>query len=329
MSPMPPETSIFGLAEFASAYAPLLELLYARSNASRWNVPAEDFAAALYRSAARHFGATQLSPGAAQSYLEQLHLEELALACALRRGSEAAWEHFVANYRPPLQAAARAIVGAAGEARACELADSLYAELYGLDRAGGARKNSLLDYFHGRSKLATWLRAVLAQRHVDALRVSQRTESLDDEATPSRVASHARAYGATENVDPDRARLLPRLFEAISEALAALPASDRLLLSLYYVQESTLAQIARLRGVHEATLSRRLQTVRTELRHSLECALARGSAAQNGRPAVKGLSPAEIRRCLDYVLQDGQLDFTGDLTAALADHPVPRRGEAK
>jgi RNA polymerase sigma factor (sigma-70 family) len=324
MLPMTPETSIFGLAEFLSAYAPLWESLYARSNASRWNVPAEDFAAALCRSAARHFGARQPPSTAAQSYLEQLHLEDLALACALRRGSEAAWEHFIANYRPVLQAAARAIVGAGGVARARELADSLYAELYGLDRSGGARKNSLLDYFHGRSKLATWLRAVLAQRHVDALRVSQRTESLDGEETPSRAASPPHAYGAPENIDPDRVRLLPRLFEAISEALAALPAPDRLLLSLYYLQESTLAQIARLRGVHEATVSRRLQNIRFELRRNVECVLATGGAAQNGRPSEKGLSPAEIRRCLDYVREDGSFD----LTAALAENSLPS-GEAK
>ena len=324
MSAMPPETSIFGFAEFLSACAPLLESLYARSNAGRWKVPSDEFAAALYRSALRHFGSTKPAPAAAQSYFEALHLEDLALACALRRGSEAAWEHFVASYRPQLQAAARAIVGAGGEARACELADSVYAELYGLDRAGGARKNSLLDYFHGRSKLATWLRTVLAQRHVDALRASQRTVSLDDEKAPRSVDRH-RANDAGDSIDPDRARLLPRLFEAISESLAALGASDRLLLSFYYVQELTLAQIARLRGVHEATMSRRLQIIRDELRQSVESVLARGSAAQNGRPAAKALSPSEIRRCLDYVLEDGPLD----LTAALAEKAMRGRGKTK
>lgn len=325
MSAMPPETSIFERAEFLSANAALLESLYVRSKAARWAVPSEEFAAALCRSAQRHFGAKKPAPDAAQSYLQALHLEDLALACALRRGSEAAWEYFVANYRPQMQAAARAIVGAGGEARARELADSLYAELYGLDRAGGARKNSLLDYFHGRSKLATWLRTILAQRHVDALRASRRTESLDDETSPSRLTGLDRGYGAFESIDPDRARLLPRLFEAISEALAALPAADRLLLSFYYVQELTLAQIARLRGVHEATISRQLQNIRLELRQRVESVLARGRAAQNGRPAAKALSPAEIRRCLDYAMGDGSFD----LTAALSEKVVRGRGEAK
>jgi RNA polymerase sigma-70 factor (ECF subfamily) len=325
MRAMSPGTSTFGLAEFLTAYAPLLESLYVRSNAARWNVPREEFAAALCRSGSRHFGDGQPALGAAEAYFQALHLADLAFACALRRGCEAAWEQFVADYRPVLRAAARAIAGAGREAQARELADSLYAELYGVDRSGGARKSSLLDYFHGRSKLATWLRTVLAQRHVDALRALQRTESLDDENAPHLAAGLENATSAFENIDPDRARLLPRLFEAVTEALAALPAPDRLLLSLYYVQELTLAQIARLRGVHEATVSRRLQNIRVELRHSVEFVLAKGGAGQNGRPAVKGLSSTEIRRCLDYALEDGPLN----LTAALEGNSPPETGEGK
>lgn len=321
---MPPEASTSGFAEFLTAYASLLESLHLRSNAGRWTVSYEEFAAALYRSAAHRFGTGQPTAEAAESFLRALHLEDLALACALRRGSEPAWEQFVAEYRPVLQAAARAIVGAGGEARARELADSLYAELYGLDRWGGDRKKSLLDYFHGRSTLATWLRSVLAQRHVDALRASQRIESLDDQ----RIASGVRLESANklfENIDPDRARLLPRLVEAISEALMALPAPDRLLLSLYYVQGLTLAQIARMRDVHEATASRRLQNIRCELRERVECVLARGSAAHASRAGAKGLSPTEIRRCLDYALED----WSFDLTPTLAENAVAGRNEGK
>ena len=323
---MPPEASLSELQEFLAAHASLLESVYVRSNAARWNVTYREFAAALYRSAAHHFGASQPGPEAAASYLHGLHVEDLALACALRGGSEAVWEKFVADYRPVLQASARAIVGAGGEARAYELADSLFAELYGIDRAGGARKTSLLDYFHGRSKLATWLRSVLAQRHVDGLRSSRRLDSLDDEQPAGAgVEQPDRLESASEHADPDRARLLPRLAETIPEALAALPSSDRLLLSLYYVHGLTLAQIARMRGVHEATASRRLQNIRHELREHIEAVLAKGSAAQNGRPGSKGLSTAEIRRCLDYVLED----WSFDLSSALAVDAAPGRTERK
>ena len=55
-----------------------------------------------------------------------------------------------------------------------EIADSLYAELYGVNRA----RRSLLLSFSGRSSLATWLRAVLCQRFVDRIRAQRRLEPL-------------------------------------------------------------------------------------------------------------------------------------------------------
>ena len=320
---MTPEVSVSEFLAFLAAHASLLESLYLRSKAPGWKVTYEEFATALYRSAVQRFGTARPAAELAKSYFQALYLEDLALACALRNGSEPAWEEFVKDYRPVLQALARAIVGPGGEARARELADSLYAELYGLDRSGNVRKNSLLDYFHARSRLATWLRSVLAQRHVDALRASRRLEPLDDE-TASRGVGVERAI-AVENMDPDRARLLPQLVEAISEALAALPAPDRLLLSLYYVQGMTLAHIARIRDVHEATASRRLQNIRRELREHIECVLARGITAHDGRPGAKGLSPTEIRRCLDYAMED----WSFDLSSILAEKAVRARTEGK
>jgi RNA polymerase sigma factor (sigma-70 family) len=320
---MPLVVSTPGFTEFLVAYTSLLESLHLHSKAAHWNVSYEEFASALYRSAMHRFGTEQM-PAEVENYLRTLHVEDLALACALRRGSEPAWEKFVADYRPALKAAARSIVGAGGDERAQELADSIYAELYGISPSGGIRKNSLLDYFHGRSKLRTWLRSVLAQRYVDVLRVSQRIESLDDENAKRRGANPEPANSGFESIDPDRARLLPRLVEAISEALAALPASDRLLLSLYYVQGMTLAQIACMRGFHEATASRRLQNIRLELRRMIEHSLAENSPSQAGRATTKGLSAAEIHRCLDYM----QEEWSFDLTSTLAGSPARVKGDA-
>jgi len=319
---MPPETTADGLAEFLAAHAALLESLHAQAGAERLSVSSQEFAAALYRSASYRFGTALPADETLQAYLRALHLEDLALVCALRRGSEPAWNEFVAQYRPLLYAAARAIVGAAGEARARELADSLYAELYGIDRAGGQRTRALLDYFHGRSKLSTWLRTILAQRHVDALRAGQRTDSLDAEQTPQHTrGTEARATAAPMLDAPDRNRLLPPVRAAVSSALAALPAPDRLLLSLYYLKEMTLAQIASLRGVHEATVSRQLERLRTDLRRGIETALATGRPAADGRAAQRGLSPAEIKLCLAYVLEDWPFDLGRALATSNAPAP--------
>src|SRR5471032_2333407 len=112
------------------------------------------FADALDASAER--GCADRDSRALERCLSALHLEDLALACACAAGDEGAWEHFVLEHRPLLYRAADAIDPGGG---ARELADSLYADLFGLrDREG--ERQSLFRYFHGRSRLSTWLRAV-------------------------------------------------------------------------------------------------------------------------------------------------------------------------
>ena len=71
-----------------------------------------------------------------------------------------------------------------------DLADALYAELFGLTERDGARR-SHFEYFHGRSSLATWLRAVLAQRSVDRARAARRLAPLPDEEPPASPAAVA------------------------------------------------------------------------------------------------------------------------------------------
>ena len=124
----------------------------------------------------------------------------------------AAWAYFLECHRPGLRAAARVI---AGDADGAELADSIYAELYGLEERDGTRR-SLFDYFHGRSRLSTWLRSIIAQRNVDRLRAARRLRSLDDEEHP--VPEPATAAPPP---DPDRARFA-RLAQ---DALAAAPSA--------------------------------------------------------------------------------------------------------
>src|SRR4029079_14180055 len=100
-----------------------------------------------------------------------------ALARPWAEGTEPAWDRFVRDYRPVLYRAADALDPSGG---ARELADSLYGDLYGVQVRGSDRR-SLFRYFQGRSSLATWLRAVLAQRYVDRLRAGRRLTPLPDD----------------------------------------------------------------------------------------------------------------------------------------------------
>jgi RNA polymerase sigma-70 factor (ECF subfamily) len=293
-------------AEWVASRRALAEWLHAQSGAARWHVSRESFSAALARSAAYRFGSDSPTAEEVEKYLRGLHLKDLALACGLIEGCDAAWEHFIAGFRSVLYGAAAAITGCAGEA-ARELADSLYADLYGLN-ARGAQRESLFRYYHGRSKLATWLRAVLAQRHVDAARAAQRFEPLKEQRDEE--AAHAPdGPSATFPGDPHRQRYLKLLSDALDRALAALDAKDRERLSLYYLEGWTLAQIGRHLGEHEATASRQLERIRRELRSDVEAILRVRRRLVDGTSTDQGLDDAQIELCFEYALEDWPFDL--------------------
>ena len=263
-----------------------------------WNLTAEQFQIALGRSVAHRFGGEPASSEppdakATNAYFESLRLADLALACACSAGSSAAWDYFVAQYRLELYRAARAI---AGESGARELADSLYAELFGLREKEGQRK-SLFDYFHGRSKLGTWLRAILAQRHVDDFRRARKTDSLDD---TDEGEQRNEPVAANTAPDPEREKYLVMMQAALAAILDALAPGDRLRLAYYYVDELTLAQIGKLLGEHEATVSRKLERTRREVRQQVEAALLK----------EKKLSEAQLRLCFEYAREQWPFDLT-------------------
>ncbi len=267
---------------------------------AEWQLTAERVQRTLERSVAHRFAnAAPNDARTTQVYLDSLQAVDLALACACSDGNPAAWDFFVAQYRPELYRAARAI---AGESAARELADSLYAELYGLRDVAGQRK-SLFDYFLGRSKLTTWLHAILAQRHVDGFRRARRTESLDAAAGSTDRASLAAPAQLAS--DPERERYLAMLQGVLLAALEKLEARDRLRLAYYYVEGLTLAQIGKLVDEHEATVSRKLQRTRREVRKQVEAALRR----------EKKLSEAQLQLCYEYAREEWPFDLTRALSA--------------
>ena len=218
--------------------------------------------------------------------------DDLQLARLCADGDERAWERFVREYRPILYRAADALDRTQG---AREIADSLYAELYGIKTAAGERQ-SLLRYYQGRSSLATWLRAVLAQRYVDRIRGQRRIEPLPAEADGADEAGVARS----EEPDPERTRYFTLVRDALSRAVAALTPRDRLRLGSYYVQELTLAQTGRIMNESEASASRGLARSRKAIRREIERQL-RDEA---------GLSDPQIAECFASVADDpGPLDL--------------------
>jgi RNA polymerase sigma-70 factor len=271
-----------GLTE-RTADRTMVERLHRKAQADRWSLPIDAFAVALEASARKAFTSAPVDARQLERYFDSLHVEDLALACACAQGSEPAWEHFIREFRPGLYRAADAIDPSGGSR---DLADSLYGELFGLEMRDGERR-SHFRYFHGRSSLATWLRAVLSQRHIDRLRTARRQDPLPEDEAPGAIAA------PPEQVDPRRARHVNVMRHSVTAAVATLAARDRLRLRCYYAQDLTLLQIGRMLNESEATASRHLSRARKEIRAAVERDLRE-----------RRMSDAEIADCFAAVVLD-------------------------
>src|SRR5208283_5118726 len=264
--------------------------LYARSGAAAYGVSAEQFAQILEDIQRKYL------PIAADSEKAELcaglRLEELALARACAAGNERAWEDFIGRYRQKLRGMALQITREAAQAE--ELADSLFAELYGLNTRDGVR-NSKLVFYTGRGSLEGWLRTVMAQEFINRYRKQKRTVSLEEQ-TEDGVQFAAAIPEPAPTSDP-------RLEVATDEALAELSSEDRFTLASYYLDGRTLAEIAVTLGLHESSVSRRLDRLATGLRKRILAGLR-----------AQGMSHAQAADALEADVRDLRLNLRSRLT---------------
>ena len=275
-----------GEEQFATAHSAEIAEIRRRARRAGIELSARVLDEALWR-AARTLDDS--SPEAVARFLKLLHAEDFALAVACRHGVESAWERFISRYRPGLYGAARTMTRE--EVRARELADSLWADLYGLKASESGQRRSLLDHFRGQSSLKTWLHAVLARRHIDSLRAERRHDPLDT-VTPERLAV------ADDPPDPQRPRWLQMLTDALTEAVAELDPRDRLRVRYHYADGLKVGEISRVMGEREWTVSRGLKRARRLIRTRVERALG-----------LAGLSAEQIEQCYDSALEDWPLDL--------------------
>jgi RNA polymerase sigma-70 factor (ECF subfamily) len=262
----------------------LFEDLYSKSGGRPLGLSLADFCACLEQICAKYLPAESTDDDISK-FCSSLRLEELALARACAAGHEAAWTEFLNRYRAPLYQAGYAI--AHDEATGRDLADSLYAELYGLKSgADGQPRASKLSSYTGRGSLEGWLRAVLAQDYVDRYRRQRRLVSLEEQTEAGVQFTAPAPAAAVSNTDS-------RLTRATDEALAALDSESRYLLAAYFLDGLTLAQIGRTLGAHESTISRKLERVTAALRKQILRALRQ-----------TGMSPRAAEEALDIDVRD-------------------------
>jgi RNA polymerase sigma-70 factor (ECF subfamily) len=268
----------------------LLPELHAKAGCEKIGLTSESFCVILCEVGAK-YAATATSESELRNFFLSLRIDELALARACAAGSNSAWEVFLTRYREKLYLSALRIAREDSAAR--ELADTLYADLYGTSTRDGHRVSKLASY-SGRGSLEGWLRTVLAQEYVNRYRRTKRLVSLDEE---SEDGVQFRAPEPEPLPAGDQ-----RLAQATDEALAFLPGEDRMVLSAYYLDGRTLAEIARMMGVHESTISRKLDKLAKSLRKHIVAALTR-----------RGMSRRQAEEALEVDVRDLQVDIRRSL----------------
>lgn len=271
-----------------SVVTELLSELHTKAGCEKIGITRESFSVILCEIGTKHGVASEPE---ARTFILSLRVDELALARACAAGDNSAWEIFMTRYREKLYLSALRIAREDSAAR--ELADTLYADLYGTTTREGQRVSKLASYT-GRGSLEGWLRTVLAQEYVNRYRRTKRLVSLDEE---SEEGIQFRAPDP-EPVAPADARLA----RATDEALSFLSGEDRMILSTYYLDGRTLAEIARMLGVHESTISRKIDKLAKSLRKQIVASLTR-----------TGMSRRQAEEALEVDVRDLQVNIRRSL----------------
>lgn len=174
----------------------------------------------------------------------------------------------------------------------------------------------IADY-RGRGTLDAWVRVVALRLHATMAGESTRGVSLDDEA--DEVAPRLRMLavgGQGADLSAAKAEHREAVERAVSAALRELPARERTMLSMHYVDGLSLERIGKLYRVDKATVSRWLRAARERIADE---ALARvqdetGATADEAR-SLLGLLTSTLDLSLGGLLAE-------DAQAGLAAMPI-------
>ena len=243
-------------------------------------------------------------------FIDEMQADDLCLIIACERGDENAWDDLVERFTATVRSAARS--ASANEDAAEDLAQSIWAELYGLRTRKDGRPASKLAYYSGRGSLAGWLRAVVAQLAVDMFRKQSRLVQTEQDTDLDRLARDANigegqpalAGIATPEESMSNRFAQNDMQQALNRAVQELAAEDRLLVKLYYFDNLRLREAGVVLGVHEATASRRLTRIQTDLRKRVAKILI----------DERGWTQAETEKSFAEVAQHLDTDLEGLLT---------------
>lgn len=283
-------------AKHQKVFNEAISLLISRAVDTR-GLGADDLRPRIERSLAKYLLKENKDPdrNAIKQFVDELRADDLCLIIACEKGDDKAWEYLVANFDSTVKSAARKITSNTEDA--ADLASSIWAELYGLRQDAEGNKKSKLAYYSGRGSLAGWLRAVVAQLAIDEYRKESRFVQVEENREFENLAEESSNHTGNDRVvhhasDPEELLMNESSSRdvslALKHAIESLDAEDKLVMKLYYFDDLKLKEIAGMFGYHEATASRKLVRIQTEIRKSVERKLRE----------QHGWNENEVKRCL-------------------------------
>lgn len=188
--------------------------------------------------------------------------EEAELVRRCLSGADDGWETLVRDYAPGALAAVKVALRQRGHGPDAALEDELVADCFEELAKDEAR---VLRSFRGDSGLATFISVVATRRAFRALRDRLRHGKAID-----RKAEHDEHAPRAGEVDPaDQVEITERA-TIIVEAIAELAPADKLLLTLYYLDNRSYKEIADATGLAATGVGTKIARARARLREKLE-----------------------------------------------------------
>src|SRR6202142_1200852 len=137
------KNGVQSVEEFSRGLGSVVAEIYRKSRGEEIGLTRQEFDSVLREISRKYLPADAPQDDVRELYAS-LRAEELALARACAAGNEHAWADFLTRYRRKLYDIAGYITKESSAAR--ELADSIYAELYGTTTRDGQRTSKLASY---------------------------------------------------------------------------------------------------------------------------------------------------------------------------------------
>lgn len=176
--------------------------------------------------------------------------EEIKWITAARKGNRLAFRRLVEKYQNYVFTIAMRVLKQREVAE--EVAQDVFLKVY-----------NTLDSFEGKSKFSTWLYTITYRSAIDVARKKQlHTQTLEDERTSNwKDDFHEDGLQRVSRQD---------LQQYLKQAIDQLDPSDATIITLYYLHEKMVKEIAEITGLTETNIKTKLYRLRDRLRDNLK-----------------------------------------------------------